>query len=174
MFVAQKSTLLRVDYLDGDLFRVSAVGNSKCYMYALLKMEYWERITEKKITPEHLIEFAIRFLCEKNTDNKPLPENIDLQKFCHVFPDWRSELALHLSEKNKLFISRKFQFDSIKFMKMCLLCMIWPFYLMKIYVRFAQGKATLEEVLVYPFMIFAGIWITMYALKGFFWVFGIS
>ena len=42
MFVAQKSTLLRVDYLDGDLFRVSAVGNSKCYMFALLKMDLQE------------------------------------------------------------------------------------------------------------------------------------
>ena len=69
---------LNVVHSDGDRFTVQALGNGQIELTAHLDESYYEKITHRKIAPEELVEFAVRYLNEEKANHRPLPENIHI------------------------------------------------------------------------------------------------
>mgnify|MGYP001171687140 CR=1 FL=1 len=161
---------LSVCHTNGDQFIVTALGNSGVSLIVYLDEGYYEKITERKITPEELVEFAVRYLNEEKANHRPLPENIYIARINYFYPSFEAEVAQHMKDRWKPFVWRKFKFDLIGAIKLGLKCTFWPFALMPIYVRTLRGHAKLEDFFAYAFVItiglpyiFAPMWKTLFS-----------
>ena len=74
---------------NNDEFIVTALGIPFVCLKVHLDETYYEKITERKITPEELVEFAVRYLNEEKAKHRPLPENIYLARIKHFYPSSR-------------------------------------------------------------------------------------
>ena len=148
---------LHVAYERDDSFIVTAPGNHRVRLTVYLDEAYYEKITERKITPEELVEFAVRYLNEEKAKHRPLPENIYLARIKHFYPSFEVEVAQHIKDRWKPFVWRKFKFDLIGAIKLGLKCTFWPFALMPIFVRTLRGHAKLEDFFAYAFVVTIGL-----------------
>ena len=130
--------------LDGDRFTVQALGNEQIELTVHLDESYYEKITHRKIAPEELVEFAVRYLNEEKANHRPLPENIYIARINYFYPSFEAEVAQHKKDRWKPFVWRKFKFDLFGAIKLGLKCTFWPFALMPIYVRTLRGHAKLK------------------------------
>ena len=148
---------LHVAYERDDSFIVTAPGNHRVRLTVHLDETYYEKVTERKIPPEELVEFAVRYLNEEKANHRPLPENIYIARINYFYPSFEAEVAQHMKDRWKPFVWRKFKFDLIGAIKLGLKCTFWPFALMSIYVRTLRGHAKLEDFFAYAFVITIGL-----------------
>ena len=147
---------LRVVHKSNDEFIVTALGNPLVCLKVHLDETYYEKITERKITPEELVEFAVRYLNEEKAKHRPLPENIYLARIKHFYPSFEVEVAQHIKDRWKPFVWRKFKFDLLGAIKLGLKCTFWPFALMPLYLRALRGYGKLEDIFAYVFVLSVG------------------
>ena len=147
---------LRVVHNTGDKFSVAALGDSRVCLTVYLDEAYYEKITARKITPEELVEFAVRYLNEEKAKYRPLPENIYLPLIVKFYPSFEAEVTQHLKDRWKPFVWRKFKFDLLGAIKLGFKCSFWPFALMPLYLRMLRGYGKLEDVFAYIFVLQIG------------------
>lgn len=148
---------LNVVHSDGDRFTVRALGNRQIELTVHLDESYYEKISHRKIAPEELVEFAVRYLNDEKANHRPLPENIYIARINDFYPSFEAEVAQHMKDRWKPFVWRKFKFDLIWTIKLGLKCTFWPFALMSIYVRTIRGHAKLEDFFAYAFVVTIGL-----------------
>ena len=148
---------LDVAYDGADHFIVTAPGNNKIRLKVHLDEAYYEKVTQRNITPEELVEFAVRYLNEEKANHRPLPENIYIARINYFYPSFEAEVAQHMKDRWKPFVWRKFKFDLFGAIKLGLKCTFWPFALMPIYVRTLRGQAKLEDFFAYAFVVTIGL-----------------
>lgn len=148
---------LNVQHAHGDEFLVHALSNHFVRLMVHLDKGYYEKITHRKIAPEELVEFAVRYLNEEKANHRPLPENIYLARINHFYPSFEAAVAQHMKDRWKPFVWCKFKFDLFEAIKLGLKCTFWPFALMPIYVRTLRGYAKLEDFFAYAFVVTIGL-----------------
>ena len=87
----------QIDQINKDLFRVSITGNIDTCHLVTLKDEIFQKLTQKKITKEKLINFSFEFLLKKEKNTQILRE-FELQVISEYFPDYMENIKSWCSQ----------------------------------------------------------------------------
>jgi hypothetical protein len=90
------STTIRVEPIDPGQFQVTVTdGDSQSVHTVSLSANYYEKLTQKQVTQEVLIEQSFRFLLEHEPKESILRE-FDLPLIGHYFRNYESEIRRRL------------------------------------------------------------------------------
>tara|TARA_B100000941_G_scaffold230837_1_gene173249 strand:+ start:55 stop:333 length:279 start_codon:yes stop_codon:yes gene_type:complete len=78
---------VQIDQINKDLFKVSITDNIDTCHLVTLKDEIFQKLTQKKITKEKLINLSFEFLLKKEKNTQILRE-FELQVISEYFPDY--------------------------------------------------------------------------------------
>ena len=87
----------QIDQINKDLFRVSITGNIDTCHLVTLKDEIFQKLTQKKITKEKLINLSFEFLLKKEKNTQILRE-FELQVISEYFADYMENVKLWCSQ----------------------------------------------------------------------------
>ena len=83
----------QIDQINNDLFKVTIMDNTDTYHFVTLKDEVFQKLTQKKITKEKLINLSFEFLLKKEKNTQILRE-FQLQVISEYFPDYEENIKL--------------------------------------------------------------------------------
>ena len=78
---------LQIDQINKDLFKVSIKDNIETCHHVTLKDEIFQKLTQKKITKEKLVNLSFEFLLKKEKNTEILRE-FELQVISEYFSDY--------------------------------------------------------------------------------------
>ena len=87
----------QIDQINKDLFRVSITGNIDTCHLVTLKDEIFQKLTQKKITKEKLINLSFEFLLKKEKNTQILRE-FELQVISEYFSDYMENVKSWCSQ----------------------------------------------------------------------------
>ena len=76
-----------IDQINKNLFKVSIKDNIETCHHVTLKDEIFQKLTQKKITKEKLVNLSFEFLLKKEKNTEILRE-FELQVISEYFPDY--------------------------------------------------------------------------------------
>ena len=82
---------LQIDQINKDLFKVSIKDNIETCHHVTLKDEIFQKLTQKKITNEKLVNLSFEFLLKKEKNTQILRE-FELQVISEDFPDYMKNI----------------------------------------------------------------------------------
>ena len=88
----------QIDQVNKDLFKVSIKDNIETCHHVTLKDEIFEKLTQKKITKEKLINLSFEFLLKKEENTQILRE-FELQVISDYFPDYMENIKSWCSQE---------------------------------------------------------------------------
>ena len=77
----------QIDQINKDLFKVFIKDNIDTCHFVTLKDEIFQKLTQKKITKEKLVNLSFEFLLKKEKNTQILRE-FELQVISEYFPDY--------------------------------------------------------------------------------------
>ena len=77
----------QIEQINNDLFKVSIKDNIDTCHLVTLKDEIFQKLTQKKITKEKLVNLSFEFLLKKEKNTEILRE-FELQVISEYFPDY--------------------------------------------------------------------------------------
>ena len=87
-----------IDQINKNLFKVSIKDNIETYHHVILKDEIFQKLTQKKITKEKLINLSFEFLLKKEENTQILRE-FELQVISDYFPDYMENIKSWCSQE---------------------------------------------------------------------------
>ena len=87
----------QIDQINKDLFKVSIKDNIETCHHVTLKDEIFQKLTQKKITKEKLINLSFEFLLKKEKNTQILRE-FELQVISEYFPDYMESVKSWCSQ----------------------------------------------------------------------------
>ena len=84
---------VQIDLINKDLFKVSIKDKINTCHLVTLKDEVFQKLTQKKITKEKLINVSFEFLLNKENNTQILRE-FQLQVISEYFPDYEENIKL--------------------------------------------------------------------------------
>ena len=88
----------QIDQINKDLFKVSIKDNIETFHHVTLKDEIFQKLTQKKITKEKLINLSFEFLLKKEENTQILRE-FELQVISDYFPDYMENIKSWCSQE---------------------------------------------------------------------------
>ena len=82
---------VQIDQINKDLFKVSITDNIDTCHLVTLKDEIFQKLTQKKITKEKLINLSFEFLLKKEKNTQILRE-FELQVISEYFSDYMENI----------------------------------------------------------------------------------
>ena len=83
---------LQIDQINKDLFKVVSIkDNIETCHHVTLKDEIFQKLTQKKITKEKLVNFSFEFLLKKEKNTQILRE-FELQVISQYFSDYMENI----------------------------------------------------------------------------------
>ena len=89
---------LQIDQINKDQFKVSIKDNIETCHHVTLKDEIFQKLTQKKITKEKLINLSFEFLLKKEENTQILRE-FELQVISDYFPDYMENIKSWCSQE---------------------------------------------------------------------------
>ena len=86
-----------IDQINKDLFKVSIKDNIETCHHVTLKDEIFQKLTQKKITKEKLVNLSFEFLLKKEKNTEILRE-FELQVISEYFPDYMENIESWCSQ----------------------------------------------------------------------------
>ena len=80
-----------IDQINKNLFKVSIKDNIETCHHVILKDEIFQKLTQKKITKEKLVNLSFEFLLKKEKNTQILRE-FELQVISQYFPDYMENI----------------------------------------------------------------------------------
>ena len=87
-----------IDQINKDLFKVSIKDNIETCHHVTLKDEIFQKLTQKKITKEKLINLSFEFLLKKEKNTQILRE-FELQVISEYFSDYMENVKSWCSQE---------------------------------------------------------------------------
>ena len=87
----------QIDQVNKDLFKVSIKDNIETCHHVTLKDEIFEKLTQKKITKEKLVNLSFEFLLKKEKNTEILRE-FELQVISEYFSDYMKNVKSWCSQ----------------------------------------------------------------------------
>ena len=88
---------VQIDLLKKDLFKVSIKDNIETCHHVTLKDEIFQKLTQKKITKEKLVNLSFEFLLKKEKNTQILRE-FELQVISEYFSDYMENVKSWCSQ----------------------------------------------------------------------------
>ena len=88
---------LQIDQINNNLFKVFIMDNINTCHLVTLKDEIFQKLTQKKITKEKLVNFSFEFLLKKEKNTQILRE-FELQVISEYFPDYMENIKSWCSQ----------------------------------------------------------------------------
>ena len=88
----------QIDHINKDLFKVSIKDNIETCHHVTLKDEIFQKLTQKKITKEKLINLSFEFLLKKEKNTQILRE-FELQVISEYFSDYMENVKSWCSQE---------------------------------------------------------------------------
>ena len=88
----------QIDQINKDLFKVSIKDNIETCHHVTLKDEIFQKLTQKKITKEKLVNLSFEFLLKKEKNTQILRE-FELQVISEYFPDYIENIKSWCSQE---------------------------------------------------------------------------
>ena len=88
----------KTDQINKDLFKVSIKDNIETCHHVTLKDEIFQKLTQKKITKEKLVNLSFEFLLKKEKNTEILRE-FELQVISDYFPDYMENIKSWCSQE---------------------------------------------------------------------------
>ena len=79
--------MITVKPIDSNTFEVTVVAATKTTHKVTLKSPYYEKLTEKSVTPEVLVEKSFEFLLDRES-NTSILRSFDLPVIGQYFPEY--------------------------------------------------------------------------------------
>ena len=87
----------KTDQINKDLFKVSIKDNIETCHHVTLKDGIFQKLTQKKITKEKLVNLSFEFLLKKEKNTEILRE-FELQVISEYFPDYMENIKSWCSQ----------------------------------------------------------------------------
>jgi hypothetical protein len=91
--------MIKVQSIDKTTFRVTVEGRTTTTHTVTLSSSYYEKLTNKRVAPEALVEKSFEFLLERES-NTSILRSFDLPVIGRHFPEYETTIASMLADKS--------------------------------------------------------------------------
>ena len=91
--------MITVQSIDPHTFRVTVDGRTTTMHTVTLSPSYYDKLTDKKVSPETLVEKSFEFLLARES-NTSILRSFDLPVIGRHFPEYETTIASMLADKS--------------------------------------------------------------------------